>query len=59
MRKKYITFMMAAVISAALLTACGGTGTNQNAMQGTDQTSESSGSQNGTDQESGNSSRKL
>lgn len=56
MRKKYITFMMAAVISAALLTACGGTGTNQNAMQGTDQTSESSGSQNGTDQESGNSS---
>ena len=48
--------MMAAVISAALLTACGGTGTNQNAMQGTDQTSESSGSQNGTDQESGNSS---
>ena len=47
---------MAAVISAALLTACGGTGTNQNAMQGTDQTSESSGSQNGTDQESGNSS---
>ena len=56
MRKKYITFMMAAVISAALLTACGGTGTNQNAMQGTDQTSESSGSQNGTDQEAGNSS---
>lgn len=56
MRKKYITFMIAAVISAALLTACGGTGTNQNAMQGTDQTSESSGSQNGTDQESGNSS---
>ena len=56
MRKKYITFMMAAVISAALLTACGGTGTNQNAMQGTDQTSESSGSQNGTDKESGNSS---
>ena len=56
MRKKYITFMMAAVISAALLTACGGTGTNQNAMQGTDQTSESSGFQNGTDQESGNSS---
>lgn len=56
MRKKYITFMMAAVISAALLTACGGTGTNQNAAQGTGQTSESSGSQNGTDQESGNSS---
>lgn len=56
MRKKYITLIMAAVISAALLTACGGTGTNQNAMQGTDQTSESSGSQNGTDQESGNSS---
>ena len=56
MRKKYITFMMAAVISAALLTACGGTGTNQYAIQGTDQTSESSGSQNGTDQESGNSS---
>lgn len=48
--------MMAAVISAALLTACGGTGTNQNAAQGTGQTSESSGSQNGTDQESGNSS---
>lgn len=56
MRKKYITFMMAAVISAALLTACGGTGTNQNAAQGTGQTSESSGSQNGTEQESGNSS---
>lgn len=56
MRKKYITFMMAAVISAALLTACGGTGTNQNAAQGTGQTSESSGSQNGTDKESGNSS---
>ena len=48
--------MMAAVISAALLTACGGTGTNQNAAQGTGQTSESSGSQNGTDKESGNSS---
>ena len=49
--------MMAAVISAALLTACGGTGTNQNAMQGTDQTSESSDSQNGAGQAAGSSSQ--
>lgn len=56
MRKKYIAFMVTAVISAALLTACGDTGTNRNATQGTDQASESSGSQNGTEQESGNSS---
>lgn len=57
MRKKYITFMMTAVISAVLLTACGGTGTNQNAMQGTDQTSESSDSQNGAGRAAGSGSQ--
>lgn len=57
MRKKYIIFMMTAVISAALLTACGGTGTNQNAMQGIDQTSESSDSQNGAGRAAGSGSQ--
>lgn len=56
MRKKYIAFMVTAVISAALLTACGDTGTNRNATQGTDQASGSGGSQKGTGQESGNNS---
>ena len=34
MRKKYFAFIMAAAISAALLTACGGTGTDQNGGNG-------------------------
>lgn len=55
MRKKYFAFLMAAVISAVVLTACGGTGTEQNAAQGgTGQESGASGSsQSGTGQETG------
>ena len=46
MRKKYFAFIMAAAISAALLTACGGTGTDQNGGNG-------SKAQNGAVQDSG------
>ena len=61
MRKKYFTFIMAAAISAALLTACGGTGTDQNAGNGgktQNGAAQDSGSgstaQNAAGQESGN-----